>query len=121
MSDNTIDLFCARGTALDCLGSYSVDVDELGDGGVRDPRLPIVVAPPDGWIGDPDGEGAVCTNCATTEEIATYMAERAGAEQMIAREELRREPTPDEVETDEQARRIFGVEPFNPDDDGEAA
>lgn len=61
---------CAR-----CDKVAPIVLDEIvGDGG-GDPSLLPVVAPPEGWIGDPDGDGIICGECATPDEIRTWMAD----------------------------------------------
>lgn len=49
----------------------------------NDPTLPVVVVPPDGWIGDPDSDGIVCGDCAKPEEIRESMADQAEAEYLL--------------------------------------
>jgi len=46
-----------------------------GDETPNDPSLPVVIVPPDGWIGDPDSDGIVCGDCATSEEIVQWIAD----------------------------------------------
>lgn len=71
---------CAR-----CGKPAPVDLHELtGDGG-GDPALLPVVVPPDGWIGDPDGDGVICGDCATLDKIVTWMEGAAAAEEDLAR------------------------------------
>jgi hypothetical protein len=60
-------LGCSR---CDC--PAPIHVDELtGDGpGPSGVAMPVVIVPPDGWIGDPDDDGVICGDCATPDEIA---------------------------------------------------
>jgi hypothetical protein len=43
---------------------------------------------PDGWIGDPDGDGITCGECATAEEIEDWMRGIATIEDGLAEGEL---------------------------------
>jgi hypothetical protein len=51
--------------------------DELVADGGGDPSLLPVLVPAGGWIGDPDGDGVICGDCATPEEIVAWMADLA--------------------------------------------
>ncbi len=57
-------------TCSRCERPAPVDLEPADGGG--DPSLLPVLIPPDGWIGDPDGDGLIC--CATPEEIEAWMA-----------------------------------------------
>lgn len=59
---------CAR-----CDRPADIDEAELATDGGGDPSLLPVLTPPDGWIGDPDGDGIVCGDCATPDEITQWM------------------------------------------------
>ncbi len=78
---------CAR-----CGKPAPITGEELtGDGpGPSRAAMPVVVVPPEGWIGDPDGDGIVCGECAEPEEIAEWMA---GLEQVES--SLRKNPDDD--------------------------
>lgn len=73
---------CAR-----CGRTAPIEAEELtgptltaDDETPNDPTLPVVVVPPDGWIGDPDSDGIICGDCATPEEIAEWMADGEAVE-----------------------------------------
>lgn len=84
-----ITFACVRKTSQECLRSFEVPeedlqgpVDEHGDP-VGDPSLLPIVVPPHGWFDDPEAtqdDQFVCVNCATTEEIANWMAGAAEVE-----------------------------------------
>jgi hypothetical protein len=68
---------CAR-----CGDEVPLDLDELvSDGGGDAGVLPVIV-PPDGCIGDPDGDGVVCGECAEPSEIQHHMRLSALAERL---------------------------------------
>lgn len=58
----------------------SLDPD---DGTPNDPSLPVVLLPPDGWIGDPDSDRIVCGDCAEPDEIREWMADVAEAKYLL--------------------------------------
>jgi hypothetical protein len=70
------NVWCSR-RGPDCLHTCEVDDDELTGDGDGDPSLLPVLAPADGWINDPDGDGLICGNCASPDEIAEWMADLA--------------------------------------------
>lgn len=94
---------CAR-----CGCPSPVDVLEFeGDGG-GDPSLLPVLIPPDGWLGDPDGDGLLCADCGEPDEITEWMddldlGERLGDEREHARAAAEVDPA--------DAALIFGVWP----------
>ena len=84
---------CAR-----CGRVSPIRVDELSGGGEAPggETMLAVLVPPDhtpdtpfeaemDWIADPDGDGIICTgtDCATTDEIAAYMAGLAEIERIV--------------------------------------
>jgi hypothetical protein len=79
----------------------------VGDAG-GDPSLLPILIPPDGWIGDPDGDGLLCGDCAPPRAINDWMDDFELAEQLThGRADAGLDPA--------DAALIFGVWP----DDGE--
>lgn len=70
---------CAR-----CGATCPLDYDELRCPG-GDPALLPVLIPPEGWLapGD-DPDLLVCADCASPKEVAAYMAQLAGIEELLA-------------------------------------
>ncbi len=57
-----------------CRRPAPVDADQLVGPEAGDPSLLPVLPVPEGWLGDSDGDGLVCGDCATPQQISDWMA-----------------------------------------------